>query len=157
MKSEIVIECVNRLYNNYNPETSQKIRDDKISFLISELKNYKDWQFIKAVDSIVSDENIKRFPPLATIRNYMPAQEKSNTEYCVRCEQSGYYTVWQRHGAIKGKDDGHWYRHVYGCDCNPSNTFPRIDHDAIPTRAHNPYPPDDARHDNFNLRVCAKL
>ena len=57
-----MVLCVNRLYNNYNPETSQKIRDDKIKFLMSELSKYESYQFEKAVDSIISDENIKKFP-----------------------------------------------------------------------------------------------
>ena len=146
MDLQSVVLCVNRLYNNYNPETSQKLRDDKIKFLMSELGNNQSFQLEKAVDGIIHDENIRKFPTLAQIKNYMPAVALKETEYCNTCEHTGYYNVWQ----LK-QDINKYYSIAYACSCNTSaNGMTVIDSRAIPIRAHNPYPPNDKRHEIIN-------
>ena len=150
MKIETMVLCVNRLYNNYNPETSQKIRDDKIKFLMSELSKYESYQFEKAVDSIISDENIKKFPTIAQIKAYIPrGDSKAGQEYCDKCERTGYYNVWQYRESI-----GKYYTYAYRCPCNNTTmqNIPTLASEMIPVRAHNPFPTDDARHKEFNLR-----
>ena len=146
MNVDAIVLGVNRLYNNYNPETSQKIRDDKIKFLNDEFKEYESWQFERAIKDIVSDENIKKFPTIAQIKNYMPRTTGETQEYCDKCERTGYYNVWQ----LK-QDLNKYYSIAYACKCNKSaHGMTVIDDLAIPIRAHNPIPPDDARYKTYN-------
>lgn len=153
MNIEAIVLGVNRLYDNYAPETSKASKDNKIQFLNRELSGYSSYQFDKAVCAIVSDENIKRFPTLAQIKNHMPRtveKDMENTKYCTKCEGTGYYSVWQYKTGINKH-----YSFPYRCRCN--NTFmqhiPLIDPSAIPVRAHNGYPPNDIRHKEFNNRI----
>lgn len=153
MKIETMVLCVNRLYNNYNPETSQKIRDDKIKFLMTELAKYESYQLEKAVDGVISDENIKKFPGIAQIKNYMPRNDSHETqEFCDNCERTGYYNVWQKRESI-----GKWYDFAYRCACNNTTmqNIPVLASEMIPTRAHNPHPPDDTRHNEFNSKKAS--
>lgn len=150
MKIETMVLCVNRLYNNYNPETPQKIRDDKIKFLMTELAKYESYQLERAVDGVISDENIRKFPVIAQIKNHMPRNDSQEThEYCDKCERTGYYNVWQKRESI-----GKYYYFAYRCPCNTTTnlSMPVLAVEMIPIRAHNPFPPDDKRHGEFNLR-----
>ena len=74
-----VLSCtrVNRLYKNYATETSERVRNEKIEFLHEELNSYKDISLEKAIDSILKDENIKKFPTIAQIKNYI--RQSGNT------------------------------------------------------------------------------
>mgnify|MGYP001577301662 CR=1 FL=1 len=147
MNVDAIVLGVNRLYNNYNPETSQKIRDDKIKFLNDEFKEYESWQFERAIKDIISDENIKKFPTIAQIKNYMPRTTGEVQEFCDKCERTGYYTVWQFRESLNK-----YYDFAYRCHCNHTTmqNIPALDVSMIPVRAHNPHPPNDSRHEDFN-------
>ena len=151
MTMEMIVLQVNRLFNNFSPETSQKIREEKINFLRSELHNCNDQQFRRAVDGILGDENIKKFPTLSQFRNHLKSggnNQVQDLRGCQRCEDSGYYNVWQLR-----RDS--WYSFAYRCNCEKGNSIqsvPLIDERAIPLRAHNPYAPSNPLHKEYNLR-----
>lgn len=155
MRIETIVTHVNRMIKNYSPEAAVKVIEAKINLVRDELaENYSDRQFIEAIDEILHDENVKRFPTIAQIRNFMRkgkihTQEGAATHYCTQCEKSGYYNVWQYMQGL-----GKYYSLAYRCKCNHSQQLhlPIIDDKAIPVRAHNPYPPNDHRHEDFNGR-----
>ena len=142
MKTETIIFQVNRLIRNFNPESGARIIESKIDLIRDELaENYTDRQFIEAVDEILHDENVKRFPTIAQIRNYMRKGKAHSHEeaqrFCDTCEGTGYYSIWQYKESL-----GQYYSFPFRCLCN--NTFmqhvPLIDPRAIPKRAHADYP-----------------
>lgn len=145
-----IIKQVNRLYDNYNADIDQEIRSAKIEFLNRELSTYNTKAFIIACNSIIADENIKRFPSLAQIKNYIPRNDSIETQdFCDKCERTGYYNIWQYKESLN-----RWYSVAYRCACNHTTmqNMPILDERAIPKRAHNPYPPNDIRHNTFNNR-----
>jgi hypothetical protein len=151
MMIETIILQVKRMFNNFAPEAAQKIREEKIHFLTHELRNYTDDQFRHAVDNILGDENIKRFPTLAQLKNHLRSSgnhQAQELQGCQSCEDSGYYVIWQLRREA-------WYSFAYRCNCEKGNSIPNvplIDDRAIPTRAHNPYPPSNPLHKEYNLR-----
>ncbi len=149
MKIETVIECVNKLSANYDFGVNEKLRDDRIKLLSEAFKNKLDSSLKSAVERVIHDENIKRFPIISQLENYMPVLHNQAQEYCDKCERTGYYNVWHRRESI-----GKWYDFAYRCICNNTTmqNIPVIDERAIPTRAHNPHPPEDPKHNEFNLR-----
>lgn len=153
MNIEELIPEVYRLYDNYNMDTDKETRQAKANFLYKEIKYYPGDALNKAVDQIISDENIKKFPTVAQIKNYMRlhnSQPIRDLQGCDKCERTGYYTLWQFKQNI-----GRYYSFAFRCDCALGNSFPSmplIEPTAIPPRAHNPYPPTDQRHDDYNKR-----
>ena len=150
MEMTEVIKQVNRLYDNYNADTQQEIRSTKIEFLNRELSKYNTKAFIIACDNILADENINKFPSLSMIKNYIPRGDSKETqEYCDKCERTGYYNVWQYRESI-----GKYYDFAYRCPCNNTTmqNIPILDAEMIPVRAHNPFPPSDTRHKEYNSK-----
>jgi len=110
MQLEVLVLQTNRLFNNYSTETTEKKRQEKIDFLRNELENINSEQFRFAVDSIIRDENIKRFPTLAQIKAYLP----KNNDYksfkdCDRC-RDGTVGVW-----IYKKEFDREYSYTFRC------------------------------------------
>lgn len=151
MSIQAIIELTNRLYDNYNPETSQKVRESKIDLLRIELKGYSAKQIGDACQRIMQDENIKKFPNVAQLKAFIPRWEnKQDSKGCVSCEDTGYYTIWQKRDSM-----GKYYSFSFRCRCEKGQSFmemPDIDPIAIPRKAHNPYPPTDNRHKEYNER-----
>lgn len=153
MNTETLILQVNRMLRNYDSKISDKDKMEKINFLRNELIKYTEYQFEKAVDSILNNANIKKFPTLAQIKSYIEKPlDVEKPKGCEKCEFTGYFNLWQ-----KRKD--RYYSFAYRCDCllgekhkAGKGLMPLIDQQAIPKRAHNPYPPNDIRHNTFNNR-----
>lgn len=149
MEMDSIIQGVNKLYDNYETTMPQDVRKAKANLLYRELQYYTGRSFLTSIENILSDENIKRFPTIAQIKNYMQQipQHKEHQEYCDKCEKTGYYNVWQlRHDS--------WYSFAYRCMCNTTTMLemPVLCVDATPIKAHNPFPPNDSRHVDCNLR-----
>lgn len=149
MKIETVIECVNKLSTNYDLVVNEKLKEERIKLLFDNFKHKLDTSLKSAVEKVMHDENIKKFPTIMQLENYMPILYNPSPEFCDKCERTGYYNVWQRRESI-----GKYYSFAFRCRCNTTTdqSMPVLDDRAIPTRAHNPHPPDDARHNDFNLR-----
>ena len=150
MKMETVIECVNKLSANYDLVVNEKLRDERIKLLSETFKNKLDSSLKSAVDRVLHDENIKKYPTVMQIENYMPVLHNQTQNFCEKCEGTGYYNVWQRRESV-----GEWYSFAYRCPCNNTTmqNIPALAAEMIPTRAHNPFPPTDSRHQDFNRRV----
>ena len=150
MRIETVIECVNKLSTNYDLVPSDKQKDERIKLFAEAFKHKLDNSLRAAVDSIIHDENVKKFPMVTQVENYMPAITERHQKFCDKCEGTGYFNVWQYRESI-----GRYCSFAYRCACNTTsmNEMPILHHDMIPKRAHNPYPPGDNRHDEFNARV----
>ncbi len=152
MKHETVVEAVNKLSTNYDTYTPPETKEQRIRLLFDAFKHKQDSSLKSCVDKIIRDENIKKFPTLAQIENYLPTIVEKEQEFCNTCERTGYYNVWQ----LK-QDLNKYYSIAYACKCNKTaHGMTVIDDLAIPARAHNPYPPDDGRHKVFCDR-CVKL
>ena len=148
MEMTEIIKQVNRLYDNYNADTHQEIRGAKIEFLNRELSKYNTKAFVIACDSILADENIKKFPSLSQIKNYIPkGDSKEIQEFCDKCERTGYYNQWQWREQLNK-----YYDFTYRCHCNHTImlNIPVLASEMIPIRAHNPFPPSDPKHEDFN-------
>ena len=148
MRIETVIECVNKLSTNYDLIVNEKLRDERIKLIAETFKHKLDNSLQVAVESIIHDENIKKFPRIEQIENYMPAIAGRHQKYCDKCEGTGYFNLWQY------RESGRYCSFAYRCACNTTtmSEMPILHHDMIPKRAHNPYPPGDSRHDEFNKR-----
>ena len=147
MRMETVIECVNKLSANYDLVVNEKLRDERIKLLSETFKNKLDSSLKSAVDRVLHDENIKKFPTIMQIENYMPILHNQPQEFCDKCERTGYYNQWQWREQLNK-----YYDFAYRCPCNHTTlqNIPVLDKAAIPVRAHNPHPPNDPRHDDFN-------
>jgi|SRR3972149_11174639 len=146
MRIETVVECVNKLSTNYDLIVNEGLREERIRLLAETFKHKLDNSLKVAVERIIHDENIKKFPRIEQIENYMPVITELHQKYCDKCEGTGYYNVWQYRESIS---------FAYRCACNTTtmSEMAILHNDMIPKRAHNPYPPGDNRHDEFNLRV----
>lgn len=152
---DVVIAQISRLFDNYSATANHQMREAKISFLLHELKHWNNGDFVKVCDKILKESKNRSFPTLEdfTSRWHSVKTEQHdfiNHKFCAQCGETGYYTVWQMRGVGK-----HWYRFPYRCHCNDV-TMPslrHIDPTCIPTKAHNPYPPGDAKHEIYNQRV----
>src|SRR3990167_7135539 len=147
MKMETVIEAVNKLSTNYDTYTAQELKDARIKLLMDAFKHKMDSSLKSSVDRVIHDENIKKFPTVMQIENYMPVIHNQHQEFCDKCERTGYYNVWQYRESI-----GKHYDFAYICPCNTTTmqNIPILDIEMIPVRAHNPFPPSDERHKEFN-------
>lgn len=149
MKLETIIECVNKLSTNYDIVINEKLKDERIKFLFDTFKNRLDESLRIATDRILYDENIKKFPTIIQIENYMPVYQNTVQRYCTNCEGTGYYTVWQYRESI-----GKYYTFAYRCQCNTTSmqNISALISEMIPDRAHNPFPKTDNRHKEFSIR-----
>ena len=146
MRLETVIEAVNKLSTNYDTYTPPELKEQRIKLLSDAFKHKQDSNLKSAVDKVIHDENIKKFPTLAQLENYMPTGIEKDPDYCNTCERTGYYNVWQ----LK-QDINKYYSIAYACKCNKTaHGMTVIDDLAIPIRAHNPYPPKYAKHNIYN-------
>jgi hypothetical protein len=159
MQIEIFIVQMNRLFANFCSELSENAKKAKINFFMSEiLDKYSDEAMIYAVERILNDENIKKFPSLAQLKTYLREKNKTvHKESCPICEHTGYFTIWQIR-RFENNDETHsgkYYPFAYRCNCPLGNSFRNlktVDPKAIPERAHNPFPPDNPKHKEFNNR-----
>lgn len=139
---QVAIIQVNRLYKNYNPGVSQQQIEDKVQYLVEELKGFSDSEFIKVCDKIISESKNRTFPTVEDFKSrwhsVRDGQQVVNHKFCSRCEKTGYYTIWKQLGC-----DNRWYRFSYRCKCNTvtMQSLEVIDPLCVPARAHNPYPP----------------
>lgn len=149
MKIETIIECVNKLSTNYDLVINEKLKDDRIKLLFDAFKHKLDSSLKTATESVLKDENITRFPTVTQLENHMPIPHRQVQEFCDKCERAGYYNIWQLRESI-----GNWYSFAYRCPCNYTTiqNMPVLDEKAVPKRAHNPYPPNDKRYEDFNER-----
>ena len=149
MNHKTIVDAVDKLSTNYDTFTSVELKEQRVKLLMEAFKYKLDSSLKSAVERVIHDENIKRFPIISQLENYMPVLHNQAQEYCDKCEHTGYYNVWQRQESI-----GKWYDFAYRCICNNTTmqNIPVIDERAIPTRAHNPHPPEDPKHNEFNLR-----
>ena len=147
MKMETVIECVNKLSTNYDLVVNEKFREERIKLLSEVFKHKLDSSLKSAVEKVLHDENIKKYPTIMQIENYMPILHNQTQEYCDKCERTGYYTVWQYRESISK-----YYDFAYRCLCNSTTmqNIPALASEMVPVRAHNPHPPNDSRHEDFN-------
>ncbi len=135
MNLDVLILQTNRLFLNYSPEVSEKKREEKISFFRQELTGISEYQFKTAVDEIIKDVNIKKFPTIAQIRGYIPrnnskAEEMKDCDHC----HGGIAPVWQFKESLKRH-----YQFAYACPfCEAGRvkqkTFPLlpIEYHSIP-------------------------
>lgn len=135
MNIETVVIQVNRLCDNYNPEYASKARDAKIKLFHDELQYLNDHSLQLAVDEILKDANIKKFPTIAQIKGYIPrnnnmAEEIKDCDHC----RNGLTWIWQ----YKEKLGSH-YQIAYACPfCEAGRvkqkTFPLlpIEYHSIP-------------------------
>lgn len=146
---EVVINQVNRLYDNYSASASVAVREAKIKLVAKELSYMSVSRFVKVCDLLIRGGKSDTFPPIRDFvrLNAELPKDCEQVYYCKDCEVSGYYTVWQQR-------NGFYYRVMYRCQCNPSQSMPSqvLDHQARPKRAHNPYPPNDPLHERYNKR-----
>lgn len=109
MSVESIILAINRLVSNYCPDIGQKAREEKIRFFSEYLKNYTEQQIDNAVMAILHDENIKRFPTLAQIKNHITRNivhiKHNDCDHC----QNGCVPVWQL------MPNGLKYCYTYAC------------------------------------------
>lgn len=157
IQTNTAIEQVGRLYSNYNPTATQAARQEKVLLITSELKHITTDAFIKLCDLIMAESKNKSFPTIEDFKSRWH-RIKNDTEsdfvnhkFCDKCGQSGYYTVWQLTADIGVKK---WYRFPYRCSCNSTTMLALsvIDPSCIPTEPHNPYPPNDDRHEIYRAR-----
>jgi len=149
MKMETVIEAVNKLSTNYESYTAQELKDSRVKLLMESFKHKLDSSLKTAVDRVIRDENIKKFPTVMQIENYMPVIHNQHQEFCDRCERTGYFNVWQYRESI-----GKHYDIAYRCPCNTTTmqNIRVLDAEMIPIRAHNPFPPSDPRHKDYDSK-----
>jgi hypothetical protein len=156
MTPDICQEQVNRLFDNYSVSAAPAARKLKIQLILREFKYVSNEAFIKVCDRLMNDTKIRDFPKISDFKDRLFDNKSQNIspintiKGCERCENTGYYTVWQ-----KRENQGRYYSFVFKCSCLPIEIYkalPLIDPQAIPTRAHNPFPPTDGRHKEFNLR-----
>ena len=149
MKHETIVEAVNKLSTNYDTFTSAELKEQRVKLLMEGFKHKLDSSLKSAVDKVLHDENIKKYPTIMQIENYMPVLHNQTQEFCDKCERTGYYSVWQFRESI-----GKHYSFAYRCPCNNTTmqNMPELAADMIPIRAHNPFPPNDDRHKDFNSR-----
>lgn len=93
MNDQIILQ-VKRLYDNYSQKYDEDMLRSKINFILKELPWVTGESFRCAVDFILRDENIKKFPTLSQIRAYLPKgiENKSYSD-CDRC-RDGTVGVW---------------------------------------------------------------
>lgn len=123
MQIEVIILQTRRLFENYSPELSDKKRDEKIQFLMEELKNYNAYQFETAVNKILKDENIKKFPSIAQIKANMPTIEakKEDAKDCDHC-RCGLTPVWVPKQV--SKNEIRYYQYSFACPfCEAGKTM----------------------------------
>ena len=146
MRHETVIAAVDALSTNYDTFTPPELKEQRVKLLRDAFKHKLDSSFKTAVDSVLHDENIKKFPTLVQIENYMPKITNRQQQFCDICKGTGYFNVWQ----FREKA---YYSFAYACNCNnEKHAMPVIDPQAIALKPHNPYPPRDKRHDEYNSR-----
>lgn len=150
---DIAIEQVSRLYNNYNPNANQQAKEAKVTLLIRELKSFTDDSFAKVCNLVMRESKGRSFPTIEDFVSRLHLVSASDNtdgyEFCEKCEQTGYYTVWQ----LKGTEEK-WYGFPYRCNCNSVTMLAAriINPGCVPIKAHNPYPPNDERHKVYNER-----
>lgn len=123
MQIEGFILQINRLFDNYDQAISEKKKEDKIQFLRKELERYSNYQFETAVNRILKDENIRRFPTLAQIKANMPIVETKETELkdCDRC-RDGLIPVWIPKQITKNEIS--YYQYSFACPfCEAGKTM----------------------------------
>lgn len=111
MSLDVLVMQVKRLYENYNSNRDDDLIKNKVKFIQREIPNIEARAFSRAVDEILRDENIKRFPSIAQIKSFLPRQQASQIELndCDHC-RSGLTPVWQ----FKEKLNRH-YQYSYAC------------------------------------------
>ena len=157
---EVAITQIGRLFDNYNSSANQQSRECKINFLMQELKGFTNHDFTKICDLILKESKNKTFPVLEdfTSRWHRVKVDQEadfvNHTFCDKCGQTGYYTIWKLTGHDNCKQ---WFRFPYRCSCNSvtMSTLRVLDISCTPTTPHNPFPPNDTRHDTYNKRKRA--
>lgn len=152
MKLEILIEQIGRLYDNYQNDVRQDIKDRKIAEFLKEFNGVSDARFVQAVDLLRRDENVRKFPTISQIWNYIKQikQDAQHSVFCDKCDKTGYYTLWQYRENLNG-----YYAFAYRCVCNKEQIgMPFIGMDNTPLKAHNPFPTNDKRHEEFNKKIA---
>lgn len=153
---EVAIIQINRLFDNYAPMATEKIREAKLRLLRNELKDFTDARFILICNLIIRESKFRTFP---TIEEFCSKTIDFKKEYinirgCQKCEGTGYFTVWQLMQNL-----GNYYHFAYRCDCETENllSLPLISPQVIPDVPHNPYPPDDSRNTEYRKRAVKML
>lgn len=108
MNDQIIMQ-VKRLYDNYSQKHDEEIVRAKINFIFRELPGIKGEDFRSAVDFILRDENIKKFPTISQIRAYLPKSQKGEYTDCDHC-RSGITTV-----LVFKKEFNKEYEYAYAC------------------------------------------
>ncbi|OHB68805.1 MAG: hypothetical protein A2W17_01460 [Planctomycetes bacterium RBG_16_41_13] len=149
---ETIVLQVNRLYDNFAAATSRSVRDTKVKLFQRELSRMSDDKFIQICGLLIKDSKTHTFPTVSDffgISRDLRQQTEKDNPYCDACDNTGYYTIWQRRQEFEK-----YYNFVYKCCCNIDSTaMPTIYPDAVPLKPHNPFPPSDPRHKHHNLRL----
>jgi hypothetical protein len=107
--NDMVILQVKRLYDNYSQRYDEELLRDKVNFILKELPWLEGNSFKSAVDFILQDENIKKFPTIAQIRAYLPKKSRLELKDCDHC-RGGITSLW-----IFKPEFNREYSYAYAC------------------------------------------
>lgn len=148
---DVAVSQVDRLYANYNASANHQIKEAKVKFIIEELKGFTNDSFVKICDLILRESKNKTFPVMEDFVSRLhlvnTVAEYANNTFCNKCGETGYYNIWETRG-------GRWYSFPYRCPCNSSTmtALPIAPNVNVPAEPHNPYPPNDDRHEIHRAR-----
>ena len=143
-----ILQNIKLLASNFNKKFTAHEVQEKVDLFYDFLKGRNNKEINDATRNLISEGTIKYFPDVSDMKRYLAVNKLSESveEFCKFCEKTGYYTIWQFRENLNK-----YYPFAYACACNKSkHGLTIIDARAIPARAHNLFPPDDTRHDDFN-------
>lgn len=132
MNLETTVTQTNKLFANFCPELPQKYREEKIKLIHSELYHIHDQAFVNAVEDILSDENVRKFPTIAQLKLYAVKYKKSacdnqQAEGCEKCDR-GVISSFLYKERFK-----RWYRYTFRCTCEAGQ---KLDYSDAPDVVH---------------------